>query len=82
MINDSDFVAGLEYLINSGATDVPSTKYGGSGSEEVPSWIKTNAGWWSERKISDGDFLKGVQFLIENGIITVESQDTLPFAST
>ena len=37
--------------------------------EQVPSWIKNNAGWWAEGNISDDDFLKSVQFLIEHKII-------------
>jgi len=33
------------------------------------SWIKSNAGWWAEQKISDDDFVKGIQWLISNGIM-------------
>ena len=78
LINDSDFVAGLEYLINSGTIEVaPSSNNNSSGTAEIPSWIKSNAGWWAEEKISDRDFLKGVEFLIENGIINIESQETM-----
>ena len=37
----------------------------------IPSWIKSNAGWWADGTITDGEFLSGIQFLIENEIITV-----------
>ena len=37
----------------------------------IPSWIKNNAGWWSEDKITDGDFVQGIQWLITNGIMKV-----------
>ena len=39
--------------------------------ESIPTWIKNNADWWSQRLIPDADFLKGIQFLVENGIIAV-----------
>ncbi len=38
---------------------------------EVPSWVKSNAGWWADGTISENDFLLGIEFLIKDGIITV-----------
>ena len=37
----------------------------------IPSWIKSNAGWWADGTITDGEFLSGIQFLIEDEIMTV-----------
>lgn len=37
----------------------------------VPSWIKNNAGWWSQDLISERDFVKGIEFLVSQGIVTV-----------
>ena len=37
--------------------------------QEIPSWIKSNAGWWSEGAISDGEFVSGIQHLIKSGIL-------------
>lgn len=37
----------------------------------VPKWIKNNAAWWTEGKISDDDFINGMRFLIENRILPV-----------
>lgn len=37
----------------------------------IPSWIKKNAGWWAEDKITASDFLKGIEYLIQQGIISV-----------
>jgi len=39
----------------------------------VPDWVKSNAGWWAENKISDSDFVKGIQYLIKQKIIKVSS---------
>ena len=35
----------------------------------VPTWVKNNAGWWAEDKISEDEFVKGVEFLIKERII-------------
>ncbi|MGY5150090.1 MAG: hypothetical protein ACW9W3_08495 [Candidatus Nitrosopumilus sp. bin_68KS] len=49
----------------------------------VPSWIKNNAGWWSEGIVGDQEFVQSIQFLIKEEILSVtvtesdytESQD-------
>ena len=40
--------------------------------EVIPEWIKNNAEWWAEDKITDQDFLSGIYYMIENGIIIIE----------
>ena len=37
----------------------------------IPEWIKTNAGWWADGQIPDSAFVQGIQFLIKEGIIIV-----------
>ena len=39
--------------------------------DEIPSWIKNNAGWWATDQIDDNSFVSGIQYLIKNGIIIV-----------
>jgi len=72
-IGDSDFVSGIQYLIKEGIIQIPETSKSSStsDSEEIPSWIKNNADWWSQGLISDADFVKGIQYLVEQGIIQV-----------
>ena len=70
-IGDSDFVSGIQYLINKEIIFIPETYHDNGNSQEIPSWIKNNAGWWSKRLISDDDFLKGIQYLVEKGIIMI-----------
>ena len=43
----------------------------------MPEWIKNNAGWWAQGKISDGEFIAGIQFLIINGIMTVDVEQNM-----
>jgi titin len=37
----------------------------------IPQWIKTNAGWWSEGKISDAEYVQAIEYLINQGIIRI-----------
>jgi len=37
----------------------------------IPQWIKNNAEWWAEDKITDSMFLKGIQHLIKKGIMVI-----------
>lgn len=43
---------------------------------KVPSWIKNNAKWWSQKQIGDSDFLSGIQFMIQQKIILVSGKST------
>ena len=70
-IDDETFVQGIQFLIQKGIMNIPSTQLGPSSSQEIPSWIKNNAGWWAEGLIEDSDFVSGIQFLISNGIMKV-----------
>jgi len=72
-IADRDFISGIQYLIKEGIMQIPETTstITASESNEIPSWIKNNADWWSQGVISDDDFVKGIQYLVEQGIIKV-----------
>ncbi len=51
---------------------IPKTTQGFGGStDEIPSWIKNNAGWWADGSIDDEAFVQGLQFLIKEGILKV-----------
>ncbi len=73
-IDDAAFVQAIQYLITSEVLIVPSTESEEDGSEksnEIPTWIKNNACWWSQGAITNGDFVQGIEFLVNNGIIKV-----------
>ncbi|MGI0009494.1 MAG: hypothetical protein ACRD92_07735 [Nitrosopumilaceae archaeon] len=72
-IEDSDFLKGIQYLIETGIMKIPETKSSVSQSSQIPMWIKNNAGWWADNKISASDFVSGIQYLINNGIIRINS---------
>jgi len=41
----------------------------------IPYWVKNNAGWWAEDKISNDDFITGIEYLIKEKIINISSQN-------
>lgn len=45
-------------------------------SYNIPSWVKSNAKYWSEGSISDSDFVKAIQYLIDNNILHVSNQQS------
>ena len=60
-IGDSDFITGIQYLIEEGIITIPSTTRSASTSDTIPDWVKNNAGWWADGTISENDFLNGIQ---------------------
>ena len=43
--------------------------------ENVPNWVKNNAGWWATDQIDDNSFLQGIQYLIKEGIMVISSTE-------
>ena len=39
--------------------------------QEIPEWVKNNAGWWANDQISDSVFIDGIEFLIKENVIIV-----------
>jgi hypothetical protein len=70
-ISDSDFVAGIEYLITNGIIIVPGVEVGAITTSEIPDWVQNNAGWWAESLITDEDFVEAMQWLVANGVIQI-----------
>ena len=71
LVTDKDFVRAIEYLIQVEIIKIPYTEPGGETISSIPEWIKNNAGWWIEGKISDTEFVLALQYLVKTGIITV-----------
>jgi hypothetical protein len=61
-------------LIKEDVLKIPPTTQGdGTGSNEIPAWIKNNAEWWAAGQIDDDSFVQGIQFLIKEGIMRIQS---------
>jgi len=72
-IGENDFVGGIQYLIKEKIIDIPDLPEQAStiAEQEIPDWIKNNAGWWADGLISEDDFVNGIKYLVEQGIIKV-----------
>jgi hypothetical protein len=49
---------------------------------QIPPWIKNNAMWWAEGKITDSDFVQGIQYLIKQEIMRVPATQSGGDSST
>ena len=70
-IGDSDFIKGIEYMIQKGIIKIEKVQTTVESSDSIPPWIKNNAGWWSKGLISDNEFIKGIEYLVKSKIIKV-----------
>lgn len=43
---------------------------------DIPAWVKNNAVWWGEDKISDSEFISALQYLINNGHLKAVSSSS------
>ena len=71
-INDSDFVLGIEFLINNEIITVPIIPTPQNEEGEIPAWIKNTARWWVDDVISDDEFLNAIAHLVKIGVISVD----------
>ena len=39
--------------------------------QNIPAWIKNNAGWWANDEIDDNSFVQGIQYLIKEDILKI-----------
>ena len=70
-ISDSEFIDGIEHLIDTDIISLPSSSQNTKYDRTIPNWVKNNAKWWSNGQISDQDFIKSIQYLVKKGIIRV-----------
>ncbi len=72
-ISDSDFTTGIQYMINENIMVISGLpeQAAEATQEQVPQWIRNNAGWWANGLITDNDFVSGIKYLVEQGIIQV-----------
>ena len=54
-------------VVLAGILTIPSS----SAQDVIPPWIKNNAGWWANDKITENEFLRAIEYLIKNDIIVI-----------
>jgi len=72
-INDTAFVSGVQYMIENGIINVPSTTRSSGASDTIPTWVKNNAGWWADGTLTENEFVNALQYLIKMGIMQVSA---------
>ena len=65
LVTDKDFARAIEYLIQVEIIKIPYTEPGEETISSIPEWVKNNAGWWIEGKISDTEFTMALQYLVK-----------------
>jgi len=61
-------------MIKEGIMKIPVTEQGsGSQDNEIPDWVKNNAGWWADGQIDDNSFVQGIQFMIKVGLMKISN---------
>ena len=68
--SDGKYIVRSQYG-NSKSTVSTSSFMISSGSNEIPVWIKNNAGWWADGSIDDSSFVQGIQFLVQEGFMKI-----------
>ena len=72
-IDDTAFVSGVQYMVENGIINVPSTTRSSGESDTIPSWVKNNAGWWADGTLTENEFVNALQYLIKMGIMQVSA---------
>ncbi len=70
-IDDADFVAGIQYMINEELITIHETQIKSSTTKEIPQWVSNVAGYWSNDQIPDDQFVQAMQWLVTNGVMEV-----------
>lgn len=80
-VGDSDFIKGIQYLIDQKIIQIPKTNSSVVTQNGIPVWIKNNAGWWANGTISDSDFVQGIQYLAQKNILHAELAQSFELSS-
>src|SRR5437660_1199490 len=61
---------------------IPQTPSESGHLQQIPSWIKDDAGWWANGTITDSDFVKGIQYLIQENIMQIKTEQVMVLSSS
>jgi hypothetical protein len=75
-IGDDEYVKGIQYLIQNGVMQIPTSDNVVDKSPTIPSWVKNDAGWWADGSIGDSEYISAMQYLVAAGIINVNQKNT------
>ncbi len=70
-ISDSEFMSGLDFMIENKIIVIPGIDYVDSSIGDVPSWFRNTSHWWANDLISQQEFINSLKFLIQKDIILI-----------
>jgi len=70
-ITDSEFVTGIEFMLENNIIMISNISSGSISGDEIPDWVRNTAHWWSQDLISEDEFVNSLKFLIEERIIEI-----------
>lgn len=79
-IDDNSFVSGIQFLVENNILKIPPTRVEKQSTESdmsLPSWVKTNVGWWADGKVTQTEFISSMQFLVKNDIIKIPTKKVI-----
>jgi hypothetical protein len=71
-ISDSEFISGLDFMLQNKIIVIPNVDYVHSTIDDVPSWFRNTSHWWSNDLISQQEFVNSLKFLIQKDILLIE----------
>ena len=74
-IGDDEYVKGIQYLIQNGIMQIPSSDKVVEKSNKIPSWVKHDAGWWADGSLGDSEYISAMQYLVGTGMIDASTQN-------
>ncbi|MEK6929413.1 MAG: hypothetical protein AABZ42_01925, partial [Thermoproteota archaeon] len=71
-MSDSEFISGLDFMLEHHIIIIPNFQYSEENSvSSIPNWIRNNADWWANDLISQQEFVNSLEYLIEEQIIEI-----------
>ena len=71
-ITDDEFKNGLNFMIQNKIIMMPSLDHNSSTIDDIPSWFRNTAHWWSDDLISQQEFINSIKYLIQEDVILID----------
>jgi hypothetical protein len=71
-ISDTEFMSGLNFMIQNKIIVIPNLDNDSLSTDDVPSWFRNTAHWWSNDLISQQEFINSIKYLIQEDILLIE----------
>jgi len=73
-------VSGVQFLVENNILKIPPTRVEKQSTDSdvsLPSWVKTNVGWWADGQVTQTEFISSMQYLVKNDIIKIPTKKVI-----